>query len=89
MTGTFGGALEARGVKASEGHLVGEAEGEVETEDGVLILKRIHIRYTLKAGAEHTEAIGRAFEVHPPKCPIYRSLEGSIDITTELAVGKM
>jgi len=86
MTGTFGGALEARGVKADEGRLVGMTEGEIEAEDGVLVIKRIHVRYRLKAGAEHTDAIGRAFEAHPPKCPVYRSISGSIDITAELTL---
>ncbi len=86
MTGTFGGALEARGVKADEGRLVGMTEGEIEVEDGVLVIKRIQVSYVLKADAEHTDAIGRAFELHPPKCPVYRSVSGSIDITTELSV---
>ncbi|WP_419950976.1 OsmC family protein [Candidatus Palauibacter sp.] len=84
MTGTFGGALEARGIKADGGRLVGEIEGEVETEEGVLVIRRIHARYRLRADEAHADAIRRAFEAHPPKCPVYRTLSGSIDITTEL-----
>ncbi|WP_419166165.1 OsmC family protein [Candidatus Palauibacter sp.] len=84
MTGTFGGALEARGVRADEGRLVAEVEGEVETEDGVLVIRRIHARYRLRADEAHAAAIRRAFEAHPPKCPVYRTLSGCIDITTEL-----
>ncbi len=86
MVGTFGGALEARGVRADEGRLVGEVEGEVESEDGVLVIKRIHTRYCLQAASEHEEAIRRAFELHPAKCPVYRTLSGCIDITTELTL---
>ena len=85
MTGTFGGALEARHVTASEGRLVGEAEGEIESEDGVLVVKRIHVRYRLKVDADADRAkIQRAFDTHPPRCPVYRSIAPQIAITTEL-----
>ena len=60
--------------------------GEIETDEGVLVIKRIHVIYRLRADAEQAEAIQRAFEAHPPKCPVYRTLSGCIDITTELAV---
>ena len=30
------------------------------------------------------EKIQRAFEHHMPRCPVYRSIGGSIDCTTEL-----
>lgn len=87
MTGTFGGALEARGVRADEERLIGETTGEIETtEDGVLVIRRIHIHYKLKADEANRAAINRAFETHPPKCPVYRSISNTIDITTELTV---
>ena len=35
MMGTFGGALEARKIDASNGKLTAEVTGEVETEDNV------------------------------------------------------
>ena len=40
MLGTLGGALEARQIDASNGRLTGEITGEVETEDGVLVIRR-------------------------------------------------
>jgi hypothetical protein len=45
MLGTFGGALEARQIDASEGKLSAEVTGEVEEEeeDGVLVIRRIHV----------------------------------------------
>ncbi|WP_419163731.1 OsmC family protein [Candidatus Palauibacter sp.] len=86
MTGTFGAALEARGVKADEGRLVAEVEGDVETDDGVLVIRRIRTRYRLRADEAHGDAIRRAFGAHPPKCPVYRTLSGCIDITTELDI---
>ena len=43
MLGTFGGALEARQIDASNGKLVAEVTGEVEAEEGVLVIRRIHV----------------------------------------------
>lgn len=63
---------------------MGEIEGEIETEEGVLVIRRIHARYRLRADEAHAAAIQRAFEAHAPKCPVYRTLSGCIDITTEL-----
>ncbi len=63
--------------------MIGKVAGEVETEDGVLVIKRIHVTYHLKAAAEH-ETATRAHDVHHGKCPVYKTLAGCIDITTEL-----
>ena len=64
---------------------MGEATGEIEKEDGVLVIKRIHVRYTLRVGTgADRDKIQRAFEHYKPRCPVYRSIGGSIDCTTEL-----
>jgi uncharacterized OsmC-like protein len=61
------------------------AHGEVEVEDGVLVLRRIHVVFTLTgAAAEQQDAANRAHEVFKMKCPIYRSVYRAIDVTTEL-----
>ena len=60
--------------------------GEVETEDGVLVIRRIHVTYRLKTAAENREAAERAHGVHHAKCPVYRTVSGCIDITTELVI---
>mgnify|MGYP000019857698 FL=1 len=90
MTGTFGGALEARGIPAGDGFLHSDSVGELEKEDGVLVIKRVHVKYTLKVDsalyAEKEAAVQRAFELHPDSCPVYRSIHTSIDITKELEV---
>ena len=72
-------------MKASEGRLTSEAAGEVEDEDGVLVLKRIRVRYrlALDPGADR-DKVQRAFERHPAKCPVYRSIGSAVEITTEL-----
>ncbi|MGD2044729.1 MAG: OsmC family protein [Gemmatimonadota bacterium] len=83
--GTFGGALEARGIDASDGALVADVRGEVEKEDdGVIVIKRIHVTYRLRADEEKRETIDRVFGFHASKCPVYRSISAAIDITTEL-----
>jgi uncharacterized OsmC-like protein len=63
------------------------ARGEVEVDDGVLVLRRIHVVFTLKdVAADKVAAAERAHEVFKTKCPIYRSIHRAIDITTELTL---
>ena len=70
---------------ASGDRLKAVARGAVEVEDGVLVLRRIHVVFTLKdAATDKVAAAERAHEVFKPKCPVYRSLYRAIDITTEL-----
>jgi uncharacterized OsmC-like protein len=63
---------------------VGEAIGEIELEGSVLVIRRIHVRLRLKAEDAHREAATRAHAIFADKCPVYRSLEASIAMTTEL-----
>jgi uncharacterized OsmC-like protein len=57
----------------------------VEVEDGTLVLRRIHVVFSLQAQEPAAAAAaGRAHEAFKPKCPVYRSLHRAIDITTEL-----
>jgi uncharacterized OsmC-like protein len=53
----------------------------------VLVIKRIRVTYKLRldAGADRTK-VQRAFDHHMPRCPVYRSIGGCIDITTDLQV---
>ena len=72
---------------ASGGALTAVARGEVEVEDGVLVLRRIHVVFTLKDVAEDTRpAAERAHQVFKDKCPVYRSLYRAIQITTDLTI---
>ena len=65
---------------------MGHARGEVELEGKVLVLKRIAVTYTgLDVAEEDAEKVQRVLAVHAQGCPVARSLEGSIRITTELA----
>ncbi|MBT3325744.1 MAG: OsmC family protein [Gemmatimonadales bacterium] len=79
--------MEARGINASDGALIGQVKGEVEKEDdGVIVVKRIHVTYHLKAGEEHRETVQRVHDMHANKCPVYRSMYKAIDITTDFVL---
>ncbi len=83
MTGTFAGALEARHIPAGGGRLWSEVRGEIEAEEKVLIIRRIHVTYHLTAEASQQEAIERVHRIHHNACPVYRSLCKGIEITSE------
>jgi uncharacterized OsmC-like protein len=81
----LGGALEARGIDASEGRLTADAEGDVVVDDKVLVIKRSRVHYWLKGcPADKREAAERAHSFHAGRCPVARSIGGSIQITTAL-----
>jgi uncharacterized OsmC-like protein len=71
-------------MSASEGRLTGEGEGEVETEEGVLVLKRVHVVYRLRGEEADRATAERVHAVHHGACPVYRSLQAALEITTEL-----
>lgn len=82
MMGTFAGALEARQVDASGGRLIAEVRGEIESEDGVLVIKRIHVALQLRAPEDARATVERVHGIYAQKCPVYRSLYKAIDITS-------
>ncbi len=60
--------------------------GEVEKEGGVLVLRRIHVKYKLHVPNpdEVRDTVERVNEMHVDKCPVARSIKGAIDVTTEV-----
>ena len=63
------------------------ARGEVEVEDGVLVLRRIHVAFSLKGvPPEKLDAAQRSHDVYKMKCPVYRSVYRAIDVTSELTL---
>ena len=63
-----------------------EAEGVVVLEDKVLVIKRIRVRYTLTGCPEDKrEAAGRSHSFHASRCPVAKSIEKAIEISTSLA----
>jgi uncharacterized OsmC-like protein len=65
--------------------LTSEASGEIELDDGVLVIKRIHVTYHLRLEADaDRKSVERAFSHHMPRCPVYRSIGAAFEITTSL-----
>ena len=82
MIGTFGGALEARQIDASHGKLTAEVTGEVEKEEGVLVIRRIHVAMRLVAAEEVRETVERVHGMYAMRCPLYRTLHNAIQLTS-------
>jgi len=82
MVGTFGGALEARHIDPNGGRLTAEVTGEVETEDGVLVIRRIRVALRLAAPEEVRETVERVHGFYAMQCPLYRTLHGAIALSS-------
>jgi uncharacterized OsmC-like protein len=82
MLGTFGGALEARHIDASNGKLVAEVTGEVETDEGVLVIRRIYVEMKLVAPEQSREVVERVHGIYAMRCPLYRTLHNVIQLTS-------
>jgi uncharacterized OsmC-like protein len=82
MMGTFGGALEARQIDASNGKLTAEVTGEVEKEEGVLVIRRIHVAMRLVATEDAKETVERVHGMYAMRCPLYRTLHTAIQLTS-------
>lgn len=64
---------------------MGHARGEVELDGKVLVIRRIAVTYRgLSFADEDAEKVRRVLAVHAASCPVARSLEGAIEITTQL-----
>jgi uncharacterized OsmC-like protein len=86
MLGTFGGALEARQIDASNGRLTGDVTGEVETEDGVLVIRRIHVAMRLIAPSSARDTVERVHGVYAMRCPLYRTLHNAIALSSSVTL---
>ena len=84
MVGTFGGALEARHIDASQGRLTADVTGEVETEDGVLVIRRVHVAMRLAAPRDAQETVDRVHGVYAMRCPLFRTLHHAISLTSSV-----
>jgi uncharacterized OsmC-like protein len=58
--------------------------GEVELDDSVLVIRRIHVVLKLKAEESQRETAQRVHGFFADRCPVYRTLIPAIAITTEL-----
>jgi uncharacterized OsmC-like protein len=88
MLGTFAGALDARKVNAKEGRLTADVRGEVEPEGKVLMIRRVHVNFRLRAAdpGEVRDTVDRVHSVYAENCPVYRSLKPAFPITSSVEV---
>ena len=86
--GTFGGALEARQIDASNGKLTANVTGEVETEDDVLVIRRVHVAMTLIARETEDleQTVERVHGIYAMRCPLYRTLHKAIRLTSSYVI---
>jgi uncharacterized OsmC-like protein len=84
MLGTFGGALEARQIDAGNGRLTADVVGEVETEEGVLVIRRIHVKMRLQASGATRDTVDRVHGMYAMRCPLYRTLHKTIALSSSV-----
>src|SRR4029077_1298958 len=84
LVGTFGGAVVARQIHASDGKLSADVTGEVEQEEGVLVIRRIHVSMRLVAPEDLKEKVERARARYRMNCPLYRTLHNSIRLASSV-----
>ena len=53
-------------------------------DDKVLVIRRITVRYRLAVPEDRREEAERVHGFHARFCPVARSIEGAIDVRTEL-----
>jgi organic hydroperoxide reductase OsmC/OhrA len=58
--------------------------GEIETENKVLVIKRITITLHLTTDEEDRETVERVLEVYEDGCPVARTIRDSIEIASKL-----
>jgi organic hydroperoxide reductase OsmC/OhrA len=50
----------------------------------VLVIRRIHVTYHLKADPEKRKTAEKVHGFHADFCPVARTINGCVDISTEL-----
>ena len=74
-----------RKIKADDGKLTAEVIGEVErADDGVLVIKKIHVVHTLRAAESDRPTAERVHSIYSDHCPLYRSVKPAITVTSAL-----
>ncbi len=70
-------------------NLYADTTGEIETDNNVLVVKRIKQTFRLAAEEKDRETIERVLGVYADGCPVARSIKDSIEITSELNLTPM
>jgi uncharacterized OsmC-like protein len=56
----------------------------VEKEEGVLVIRRIHVAMRLAAPAEVKDTVERVHGIYAMRCPLYRTLHNAIQLTSSV-----
>ena len=64
--------------------MTADVTGEVETEEGVLVIRRIHVQMRLQAPASARETVDRVHGFYAMKCPLYRTLHRTITLSSSV-----
>ncbi len=71
-----------RKVRIPDDDISCRVEGRNEIEDGIVLLKEIHVHYTMHLPPEtDTAKVDRALETHIGKCPTAQSIKDAVKIT--------
>ncbi|HEV2495082.1 MAG TPA: hypothetical protein VG204_18630 [Terriglobia bacterium] len=54
----------------------------METEEGVLVIRRIHVAMRLVAPEQLKATVERVHGLYPMRCPLYRTLYRAIQLTS-------
>lgn len=84
LTGTLTRALASKRIPTAAGRLHVEGIGEIESEEGVLVIRRIEVVVHLSAESERRKDAADIVANYAMQCPVYRTLYRSISITTTL-----
>ena len=57
----------------------------MELEGKTLVIRRIHVRFSLECPPDQRETAQRVHGFYAQGCPIYRSIYPQIAVTTEVA----
>ena len=56
----------------------------MELEGSTLVVRRIHVRFTLECEAGQRDTAQRVHGFYAQSCPVYRSIHPQINVTTEV-----
>jgi uncharacterized OsmC-like protein len=60
-----------------------EVRGEIESDQGVLVIRRVHVHYFLAETELVREIVERVHRVYAVKCPVYKTLRPAFEITSD------
>ena len=56
----------------------------METEEGVLVIRRIHVAMRLAALQEARTTVDRVHGIYAMRCPLYRTLHNAIALSSSV-----